>query len=64
MEIRIGYTLWVFSVTKERAAVTAGGDLWGLGRYHQQALQRIFRRREILCNKQTYVSLHCLPIVC
>jgi len=29
--------LWVFSVPKERAAVTAGGDLRGLGTCHQQA---------------------------
>lgn len=61
MEIRIGYLLRVFSVTKKRAVVTAGDDLWG-ERYHQQALQRIFRRRKILCNRQIYVNLHCLPI--
>ncbi len=30
--------LWVFSVPKERAAVTAGDDLRGLGTCHQQAI--------------------------
>ena len=32
--------LWVFSVPKERAAVTAGDDLRGLGICHQQAFSR------------------------
>ena len=34
-----------FSVTTERAAITAGDDLWGLGICHQQAFWQEYRKR-------------------
>lgn len=55
--------LWVFSVPKERAAVTAGDDLRGLGTCHQQAFSQVCRVRQICENKQTCTSLHCLPVL-
>ena len=40
------FLLRVFSVTKERAAVTAGGDLWGLGRLSPTSIPEDFPETE------------------
>ena len=52
----------VFSVPTERAAIATGNDLRGLGICHQQALAGI-PETGFLLNTQSYVRLHCLPVV-
>ena len=54
--------LLVFSVPTERAAIATGNDLRGLGICHQQALAGI-PETGFLLNTQSYVRLHCLPVV-
>ena len=54
--------LFVFSVPTERAAIATGNDLRGLGICHQQALAGI-PETGFLLNTQSYVRLHCLPVV-
>ena len=54
--------LLVFSVPTERAAIATGNDLRGLGICHQQALAGI-PETGFLLNTQSYVRLHCLPIL-
>lgn len=51
-----------FSVPTERAAIATGNDLRGLGICHQQALAGI-PETGFLLNTQSYVRLHCLPVV-
>lgn len=55
----LGILFLSFSAFAERVAVTAGGDLMGLGICHQQALAGI-PETGFLLNTQSYVRLHCL----
>ena len=59
----LGILFLSFSAFAESVAVTAGGDLRGLGICHQQALLQVFRERKICNNTQSYGRLHCLPVV-
>ena len=45
------FLLWVFSVTKKRAAVTAGGDLWGLANLRKFALLASIDAKIKLCKE-------------
>ena len=54
--------LFVFSVPTERAAIATGNDLRGLGICHNKHLAGI-PGTGFLLNTQSYVRLHCLPVV-